>query len=64
MAAPRPRKEVPFYSGEEGVRGFPDTAYCCIVFRLPLASINLPKALVTSEDYHVVSIATLLCIAR
>jgi len=27
MAAPRPRKEVPLDSGEEGVRGFPD----CIV---------------------------------
>ena len=25
MVAPRPQKEVPFYSCEEGVRGFPDT---------------------------------------
>jgi hypothetical protein len=60
MAAPRPRKEVPLDSDEEGIRGFPDSAYCCIVFHLPLASVSLPKALVTSEGYHVVSLATLL----
>jgi hypothetical protein len=60
MAAPRPRKEFPLDSGEEGVRGFPDSAYCRIVFHLPLASINLPKAIVTSEGYHVVSLTTLI----
>lgn len=35
------------------------TAYCCIVFHL-LANVNLPKALVTSEGYHVVSLTILL----
>jgi hypothetical protein len=60
MDAPRPRKEVPLDSREEGVRGFPDSAYCCIIFRLPLDSVNLPKALVTGECYHVVSLTTLL----
>jgi hypothetical protein len=62
MAALRPRKEVPLDSDEEGVRGFPDSAYSCIVFHLPLASVSLPNALVTSEGYHVVSLATLLWI--
>jgi len=36
------------------------TAYCCIVFHLLLASVNLSKALVTSEGYHVVSLAILI----
>jgi len=53
MAAPRRRKEVPLDSREEGIRGFPDSTYCCIIFHLPLASVNLPKALVTNEGYHV-----------
>jgi hypothetical protein len=59
MAAPRPRKEAPLDSGEKGVRGFPDSAYC-IVFHLLLTSVNLPKALVMSEGYHVVSLAILV----
>ena len=60
MAAPRPRREVPLDSREEGVRGFPDFTYCCIIFQIPLASVKLPKALVTIECYHVVSLTTLL----
>lgn len=66
IAAMRPRNEVPSDGGEDDVRGFPDSTYCCIAFHLPLTSVNLRKALVASEGYHMVitSNITLKSIAR
>lgn len=41
----------------KGARCFKLTACCCIPFQPPLSFINLPKAPVSSEGYHVVIIA-------
>jgi hypothetical protein len=37
--------------GEDDARDFFFSAYCCIPLHIPLASINLAKALVASSNY-------------
>lgn len=50
----RPGKHAPANSADDGATGLVLPAYCFIHFQAPMAYVNRPKVLVSSEGYHVV----------
>jgi len=47
-------ERIPMEMGADDDRGFPLSAYYCILLCLPVAYSKQPKALTSSEDYHAV----------
>ena len=56
----RPVKHAPADSADDGATGHLHPAYCFIHFQAPMAYVNQPKGLVSSEGYHVVIPTTLI----
>ena len=43
----------PLHDRADGAQGFPCSAYCGIPLQHPLACVNQPKVLATSESFHI-----------